>query len=291
MMKKSMVLFLLFCPLVGHAVSQEIDDNSLEQQITATAEEWIEKGKTAKMSELVSQLVRSSCQLTLPPAKTGASSPEELYEKARKSVLIVSRIYRCERCGHWHDRSTSGFLITSTGAFVTNYHVVDAADNEAMVAATWDGHVFPVSEVLAASKRDDVAILQLEVSVADDHFTPLSISPCSPVGSKVYVISHPIGRFYTLTAGIVSRLALMPTSNGRVSQLFITADFAKGSSGAPVLNTEGQVVGIVAHTHSVYYTRTREVQEDLQMVFKSCVPSESLLKLINRPDSQAKTTN
>jgi S1-C subfamily serine protease len=285
MMKKSMVLFLPLCLLVGLAASQEIDDQSLERQITATAEELIEKGKVFKMSELVSQLDRSSCQLKLPPAETTASSAQELYEKAGKSVLIISRIYRCDQCGHWHDRSTSGFLITSCGAFVTNYHVVDAADNETMVATTSDGKVFPVREVLAASKRDDIAILQLDLSGADYHLTPLSISPHSPVGSKVYVISHPEGRFYTLTEGIVSRLAAMPTDKGKASQLFITADFAKGSSGTPVLNEDGQVVGIVASTHSVYYTDTQELQEDLQMVFKSCVPSNSLLKLVKTPDS------
>ena len=285
MMKKSMVLFLLLCLLVGVASSQEVDDHSLEHQIIAIARELIENGKASKMSELVGQLARSSCQLKLPPAETAASSPQELYEKARKSVLIVSRIYRCDRCGHWHDRSTSGFLITSSGVFVTNYHVVDAAENETMVATTFDGQVFPVREVLAANERDDIAILQLDLLGADCHLTPLSISPHSPVGSKVYVISHPEGRFYTLTEGIVSRLAVVPTPNGKASQLFVTADFAKGSSGAPVLNEDGQVVGIVASTHSVYYTDTRELQKDLQMVFKSCVPSKSLLKLINPPDS------
>ena len=283
-MNKAVSLFFLFRLLLGVASAQGIDDHSLEHQITAAAEDLIEKGKTTKMTELVSQLDRSSCQLKLPPAETIASSAQELYEKASKSVLIVSTIYRCDQCGLWHDRSTSGFLITSSGAIATNYHVVDAADNETMVATTFDGQVFPVKEVLAANERDDVAILQLDVCGAEVHLTPLSISPNSPAGAKVYVISHPEGRFYTLTEGIVSRLAVVSTPNGKASQLFVTADFAKGSSGAPVLNQNAQVVGIAASTRSVYYTRTKEVQKDLQMVFRSCVPSQSLLNLIKTPD-------
>jgi S1-C subfamily serine protease len=285
MMNKAVCLFFPLCLLVGVASSQEIDDHSLEHQIAASARELIEKGKVSKMSELVSQLDRPSCQLRLPGAEPIANGAQELYEKASRSVLIVSGIYRCERCGQWHDRSTSGFLITSSGVFVTNYHVVDEAGNETMAATTFDGQVFPVREILAANERDDVAILQLDISGADCHLTPLPISPHSSVGSKVYVISHPEGRFYTLTEGIVSRLAAMPSNNGKASQLFVTADFAKGSSGAPVLNEDGQVVGIVASTRSVYYKRTKEVQEDLQMVFKNCVPSKSLLNLIKSPDS------
>ncbi len=283
-MNKAVSLFFLFRLLLGVASAQGIDDHSLEHQITAAAEDLIEKGKTTKMTELVSQLDRSSCQLKLPPAETIASSAQELYEKASKSVLIVSTIYRCDRCGHWHDRSTSGFLITSSGAIATNYHVVDAADNETMVATTFDGQVFPVREVLAANERDDVAILQLDLCGVEGHLTPLSISPNSTAGSKVYVISHPEGHFYSLTEGIVSRLAVVSTPNGKASQLFVTADFAKGSSGAPVLNQNAQVVGIAASTQSVYYTRTKRIQKDLQMVFRSCVPSQSLLELIKTPD-------
>jgi S1-C subfamily serine protease len=283
-MNKAVSLFFLFCLLLGIASAQGIDDHSLQHQITAAAEDLIEKGKTTKMSELVSQLDRSSCQLKLPSAEAITTDAQELYERASKSVLIVSRVYRCDLCGHWHDRSTSGFLITGSGAFATNYHVVDAADNETMVATTFDGQVFPVREVLAANERDDVAILQLDLGGAEPHLTPLSISPHSAAGAKIYVISHPEGHFYTLTEGIVSRLAVVATPNGKASQLFVTADFAKGSSGAPVLNQNAQVVGIATSTHSVYYTRTKRIQKDLQMVFRSCVPSQSLLNLIEIPD-------
>ena len=62
--------------------------------------------------------------------------------------------------------------------------------------------------------------------------------------------------------------------------MFITADFAKGSSGSPILNNRGEIIGMVAATESIYYTETQEEQKNLQMVFKNCVPSHSIRNLL-----------
>jgi S1-C subfamily serine protease len=60
----------------------------------------------------------------------------------------------------------------------------------------------------------------------------------------------------------------------------ITADFAKGSSGAPVFNEFGAVIGSVNNTQSTYYSVKNGVKDNLQMVFKNTVSMQHLLNLI-----------
>ena len=84
-----------------------------------------------------------------------------------------------------------------------------------------------------------------------------------------------------MTKGDVSRYYLSRTKNMTAPRMAITADYAKGSSGAPVLNSEGEVVGMVSATNSIYYTKVRGQNQNLQMVIKSCIPVEAIQKLLN----------
>ncbi len=137
-----------------------------------------------------------------------------------------------------------------------------------------------VEEVLAASKRDDLAIVKL----SGGDFTPAPIAEMARVGSNVIAISHPEGRFYTVSEGIVSRYYKQSTRKGDgPARVAITADFAKGSSGCPVFNADGLVIAVVASTNSIYYSRDDEGHESsLQMVVKSCIPSSAILRLLTK---------
>ena len=275
-----------------------IDDQKLQQTLMEGAVALIEAGRAPEVSEVAKGLATPACELDLlddaapatePPA-AGHAAPakgrvesEALYEQARKSVVVVGSAYKCTRCTNWHLNGATGFMLTADGALVTNYHVVDQADKRALVAMTSDGRVFPVVEALARDEKTDVAILRLEP--VDQHgekatFSPARLAEKSRVGQSVRVVHHADGRYYTLTEGIVSR-RYTDRHRGGSRWMTITADYAKGSSGGPLFNDAGEVIGIVASTSSVYYDQDEEgTPQNLQMVWKQCVPVENIRKLI-----------
>ena len=126
--------------------------------------------------------------------------------------------------------------------------------------------------MLAASARDDVAIFR----VAADDLHPLQLAAPAAVGEGVAVVSHPHSLFYVLTQGAVARYCF----EKGVPRMQITADYAVGSSGGPVLNAGGGVVGMVASTQTIYADQQHGQPGHMQMVVKLCVPCASIRKLI-----------
>ncbi|MCL4206037.1 MAG: S1C family serine protease [Pirellulaceae bacterium] len=262
-----------------HAEPLGIEDEVFKSTMTRKAIALLEQGQTVDMPSLIRQLKSGSCSLDLHAPELGIYDPVELYPTASRSVVAIGGIYKCNRCSRWHMSTASGFVIAASGAIVTNYHVVDDPENQTLVVMTADREVYPVKQVLAASRADDLAILRIEAS----GLTPLPLLgrlADAPVGSAVSVISHPDGRFFFYSAGVISRHLKLRSAGSTIDALTISAEYARGSSGAPVLNQQGQVVAVVSSTESIYYTQDAGRQRDLQMVFRNCIPAASILQLI-----------
>ena len=266
-----------------HLEAACVEDRILQDNLIRQGAALIERGRTVGTAVLCQQLEVASCQLDLPPPGPMVSDPARQFLVAKDSVVVVAGLYKCNKCSRWHADMASGFVIGADGAVVTNYHVVDFSTDRAMVVMTADSHVYPVQRVLAASRADDLAILKVDA----EGLRPLALagSTAAPVGSAVSIISHPDGRFYCYTAGIVSRYMKTELGGEAVDAVAVTAEYARGSSGAPVLNDQGQVVAVVSSTESIYYSEDGQRQRDLQMVFRTCVPAASLLRMI-RPAGQ-----
>ena len=258
-----------------------IDDKKLLSELNLHAKQLRDAKDSVKAADLLKQLNRKQCQLTLQMSGDKKLNTAEIAERSRKGVLVVSGLYKCQNCPNWHSGAASGFMLTEDGAFCTSYHVVDNAKNDTLVIMTGDGRVAPVVEVLAADKRTDLAILRAN----GKGFTPLpvTLNPLdAPIGGKVRVFSHPNRHFYVLSEGIISRKYLDSTrKEGSRRMISITADFAKGSSGAPVFNEYGAVIASVNNTQSTYYDVKKDgTKDNLQMVFKNTVSLEHLRTLI-----------
>ena len=205
---------------------------------------------------------------------------EAVYAKARRSVVVLGGISRCRGNRQWHVACASGFVIHRNGVIVSNAHVLDAFRKaKAFGVMTDDGRVFAVQSVLAVDKYNDVAVFKVEAN----HLTPLPIASSVPVGATVYCLSHPAldsagsrNAFFSFTSGIVcGAFDLRSDSRPPLSVLAITADYAKGSSGGPILNAHGAVVGIACETQAIEYGRC-----DNQMTWKFARPASSILTLL-----------
>ncbi len=230
---------------------------------------------------------------SLPPAVRPSTplSPQGVYERNRRGVMIVAGVFDCGRCSRHHADAASGFMISEDGLMVTNHHVVCGKKNLAMAAMDCDGVLYPIQSVVAVDPAADVAIVQL----AGKGFAALSVRADEPVGAPVTVISHPESGFWTVTTGIVSRYFVFPPGGGaRVKdpssgpvawrRMSITADYGGGSSGAPVFNAFGEVVGLVSATHAINAvvgnTDANHARTEAQMVVKITVPAEHILRLL-----------
>jgi tetratricopeptide (TPR) repeat protein len=131
----------------------------------------------------------------------------------------------------------SGFFI-DTDRIVTNRHVIENAHRAEVHSST--GVVFQVKGVLAVDAEGDIALLKIDVP--NPLIRPLPLDKTSPQeGESVVVIGNPLGLEGSVTNGIVSAVRDIPTF-GRIIQ--ITAAISSGSSGSPVVNMQGQVIGI-----------------------------------------------
>lgn len=282
-MNYKIVLFfastLLSCAFLhADGFEEPVSDQKIKKEFERQLGELKDAGKTVPAADLIKQLKKQeSAKHALSTATDADFDTASVYERSKRGVLCFGNIYKCDHCDEWHGNIAGGFVISSDGLAVTNYHVVDNEKAGAFGAMTLDGKVYAVKEVIAASKRDDLAVVRLE----GDEFHPLPVAMGDPVGSEVTVISHPQGRFYTVSKGIISRYFKARTSKGKGSdRLAITADYARGSSGSPVLNNDGAVIGVVAATSSIYYDKKDGVDRNLQMVIKSCIPSGTIHKIL-----------
>lgn len=209
-----------------------------------------------------------------------------IYRRAASAAVLIGTAYKCDKCTKWHHTLASGFAVTADGVIATNHHVAASPAAEAMGVMTADGRFFPVREVLAADKPHDVALLRTDAK--DLAFLPLRDN--APAGSPIRCYSHPASTFGCISEGIIARYARMNESdrNGAVF-MQITADYARGSSGGPVLDAYGNVVGMVASTSPVFTsppTTTTPSTKDAkpatqsqQMVRHNCATARAIIEL------------
>ncbi|MEW6670071.1 MAG: tetratricopeptide repeat protein [Thermodesulfobacteriota bacterium] len=134
----------------------------------------------------------------------------------------------------------SGFFIDGKGHLITNHHVLKGAYGAEV--KTFDGRKHPIELVVA--ENEDADIIKVRVAMAEKEFSWVQLSDQEPViGERILVVGSPLGLEQTVSEGIVSAVRDLPVI-GKVFQL--SAPISPGSSGSPVVNMKGKVIGVVS---------------------------------------------
>ena len=174
--------------------------------------------------------------LILIPAVPKTSAQDLLPDLVRRIKPSAVAIETFDARGEQLSRG-SGFFIDSDRV-VTNRHVIENAYRAEV--HSYNGYVYPVKGVVAVDAEGDIAVLRIEAPAGQ--VRALSLDRTSPQeGESVVVIGNPFGLEGSVTNGIVSAVRDIPTF-GRIIQ--ITAPISPGSSGSPVVNMHGQVIGV-----------------------------------------------
>ena len=207
--------------------------------------------KISALEKQISEAAKSSGNSVSgsPVATSDGMTPGQVYAQNVDSVVTISctiqsRVYGQVAKGA---SSGSGFILTSDGYVVTNYHVVEGAT--AITVITHDGTEYSAT-VKGTDSNNDVAVLKVEAQ----ELPPVTLGSSDDlvIGDMVVAIGNPLGTLSaTQTVGYVSgKNREVTTDNTVINMIQTDAVINPGNSGGPLFNMRGEVVGITTAKYS-----------------------------------------
>jgi serine protease Do len=171
------------------------------------------------------------------PEKKSKNRPKlsitKVVKQAEPAVFLVKTFSNGEGIG-----MGTGFFIESSGIGVSNFHVFEGGDE--WTIQTSDQKQYNVIDIIESSEEFDYIVFQVEKG---KQFPKLEIAVNRPEkGEDIIVLGNPKGLESTLTRGIISSIRDIKENDKALLQ--IDAAISPGSSGSPVMNMKGEVVGI-----------------------------------------------
>jgi len=278
------MLFLLLCSTAGisfaqlTAVENEMGAISFDR-VAPLIKELSKSGAYLKSADVNAQL---SATLNAK-IKIAAIKPlkkellgKEIYTQLKQSTLILIS----------NGLRATAVVLDENGTILTNYHVLEMfgdslrKNNQPMFAMTSDGIFYPVSQILACSKVNDLAIVKLG-GLGKEKLDAIPIGDTVIEGTDVYVMGHPAHITYFFSKGIVARNFIRNPSNQKDNEDFrmaVTADYSLGMSGGPIVDANGNLIGLVSSAVALYGNPQQKANP--QMSFKNAVPVIALKKII-----------
>ncbi len=173
----------------------------------------------------------------------------DIYQRVSPAVVNIDVSAEFQDAGLADFGSGSGFIIDAEGHVVTNYHVIQDADE--VRVTLYDGTVL-IADILGFDPYSDIAVLKLPIPENTSlTYVEMGDSDNLLVGQSVIAIGNPFGLSGTMTVGIISALgrtlpSQLTSAGGFSNPLIIQTDAAinPGNSGGPLLDSSGRVIGV-----------------------------------------------
>jgi len=190
-------------------------------------------------ASLVLALLTTALGVSAAPAQQPPPTPsfQQLFRQSAPAVVLITQ-YGAD--DHWTSLG-SGFVVSSSGVIVTNNHVIAPDQGATRIAVKLPrGDVYTDVRIIYTEARRDFAVLSVKATGL--RALKVGDSDTAEVGDQVLAIGNPQGLDLTFTSGIVESVRLDPDKGYRFIQH--QAPISHGSSGGPLLNIHGEVIGI-----------------------------------------------
>ncbi len=221
------------------ALNQSVPAQILIEMISAVNQSLT--SKLLALNQSLTTLEYDVSQLSKEVAAISRQTPGNVYDKVYKSVVVIRT----------SSGQGSGFVY-SENLILTNWHVVEEVD---VADVQFYDHTRTTAYVLATDPYSDVAVLKIDRKPADA--LPLTLGNSSDIwiGETVVAIGNPLGLTGSLSVGVISQVnRLLDLYPIIVPVLQLDITIAPGSSGGPLLNLDGEVIGITNAGTSVGFS-------------------------------------
>lgn len=234
----------LCCALLGGAVGAGVNHALLGARVNKTAVQVSNR----EVAEVTTVKVDGAKQLTMPEVYAANVNSVVSINVSAKSTNYFGQTVENAASG-------SGFVITEDGYIVTNYHVINGASS--VKVTLYNGDTYDAS-IVGGEEDYDVAVIKIDVT----GLTPVVLGDSSKIaiGETVAAIGNPLGELtFSMSQGIVSCVDRAINVDGTpFNMIQVDCSINPGNSGGPLVNTYGEVVGIVSAKYSSYSSTTVE---------------------------------
>lgn len=234
----------LCCALLGGAVGAGVNHALFGARVNKTAVQVSNR----EVAEITTVKVDGAKQLTMPEVYAANVNSVVSINVSAKSTNYFGQTVENAASG-------SGFVITEDGYIVTNYHVIDGASS--VKVTLYNGDTYDAS-IIGGEEDYDVAVIKIDVN----GLTPVVLGNSSKIaiGETIAAIGNPLGELtFSMSQGIVSCVDRAINVDGTpFNMIQVDCSINPGNSGGPLVNTYGEVVGIVSAKYSSYSSTTVE---------------------------------